>query len=259
MNQCTALKITDDREQHQGDSYVEKAVETVDKHQAVYQLRDQLANQLVSLEQLRPPAGLPLGIEAFDEYLWWKGFPKGDLTLLNGKPGSGATSLWVHAAAKVHIQNKWAAWVNSSWEILPSYLVKKGIDLKRLLVVRKPEDDQHLFWVLQELMTSGLFEIVGIHLDQQRLKAHQLQKLKKLARVHNVGLVFVSHSHHCSNGSAKYSTMNPQLFSLVIECSRDQFVLKRALHRATPHSISGANIHADLMYQLTANSRSQLR
>ena len=56
----------------------------------------ELANiPFVSAENLQPPAGVPTGVNTLDDFLLWKGVPKGDLTLFQGSPGTGATSLWV--------------------------------------------------------------------------------------------------------------------------------------------------------------------
>ena len=217
---------------------------------ALPELKEKLGGVLLSLEQLRPPEGVPTGIDVIDNFLLWRGFPKGDLTLLCGEPGTGATSLWVHAAANAQSKGKWAAWINSDWELLPSYLVKKKIDLKKLLVVEKPASAQQLFWMLQELITSSLFETVGVHLQDFILKTHQLKKLKKLARTHQVGLVFV--------GAVRNWLQQP-LFSLTVDCARDFFTIRRALHRPTPFTIAGGAIHADLMSQLTASARTLLR
>jgi recombination protein RecA len=213
------------------------------------ELKEKLSHSLVSLEQLRPPAGLPTGLDVFDDFLLWRGIPKGDLTLLNGKPGAGATSLWIHTAQKIHEQNKWVAWINSDWELLPSYLLHKKINLKRLLVVKKPKESSQMFWILQELITSSLFEMVGCHLPETFLKNHQLQKLKKLARLHQVALVIICHAKHWSS--------NP-IFSLVIDCARDFFTIRRALHRPTPFSIQGSFVHADFRNQLSSHTRAIL-
>lgn len=210
------------------------------------ELKEQLGIKLKSLNQLRPPEGLPTGLAVFDDFLLWRGIPKGELSLLHGKPGTGATSLWIEAAKKVHQEKKWAAWVNSDWELLPSNLEQKGIDLRRLLVVKKPEESSQLFWILQELISSSLFELIGCHIPEGSLKIHQLQKLKKLARTHKVAFVIISH--------AKRWVQN-QIFSLVIDCQRDFFTVRRALHRPTPFHISGSLVYESLMSQLTTKPR----
>jgi hypothetical protein len=214
------------------------------------ELKEKLSPQLVPLHQLKPPAGLETGVDVIDDFLLWRGFPKGDLTLLSGAPGTGATSLWLQAAAKVQAQKKWVAWINSDWELLPSSLVHKHLNLQKLLVVRKPGDDSQLFWILQEMISSSLFEMVGCHLPEGSLKTHQLHKLKKLARTHQVALVFVSYASR---------TFSAGLFSLIIDCQGDFYTIKRAAHRPTPFTIPGGLVHADLMSQLTADSRTFLR
>lgn len=234
-------------------------VEAIEEKLEINLLKERLSGSLRSLDQLRPPAGLATGIDVFDDFLLWRGLPKGDLTLLNGKPGAGATSLWINTAQRIHQNttntvndktksktNKWVAWINSDWELLPSHLVHKNIDLKRLLVVKKPKETHQMFWILQELITSSLFEMIGCHLPETFLKTHQLQKLKKLARTHQVALVIISH--------AKQWATHP-LFSLVIDCARDFFTVKRALHRPTPFSIQGSLIHANFRSQFTSSTR----
>lgn len=222
--------------------------------EALEQLKQNLGNQLVSVEQLRPPEGVPTGVEIIDDFLLWKGLPKGELSLFVGKPGTGATSLWLQAAHQVHQQKKWTAWINSDWELLPSSLTNRKINLSRLLVVKKPKESRQFFWILQELITSNLFETIGCHLTEARLQNHQLQKLKRLAQVHKVALVFIS----SAVGSALHWAKN-SLFSLVIQCQSDFFTVKRALHRPTPFNISGGSIYAHLMPQLATASRFFLR
>jgi len=235
-----------DKEVENVDLIEDSEIDAIEDALEINILREKLSGSLCSLDQLRPPAGLATGIDVFDDFLLWRGLPKGDLTLLNGKPGAGATSLWINTAQKVHSENKWAAWINSDWELLPSHLMQKKIDLKKLLVVKKPKEAQKLFWVLQELISSSLFELVGCHLPETLLKNHQLQKLKKLARTHQVALVIISH--------AKQWATHP-LFSLIIDCARDFFTVKRALHRPTPFSIQGSLIHADFRNQFTSSTR----
>lgn len=197
-------------------------------------IRQELGQALTPIEHLRPPEGVSTGIDVLDDFLLWRGLPKGDLSLFLGKPGTGATSLWLQTAKEVQRRQGWAAWVNSEWELLPNSIVQQGVDLKKLLVVKKPTDSTQLFWILQELISSGLFQLVGCHLPQSHLRSHQLQKLKKLARTHQVALAFVCHGSH--------RLINP-LFSFVIECQRDFHTIHRALHRPSPFTIASSMIY----------------
>ncbi len=233
---------------------VERDVDSVEDSGALPlsldELKDKLSQNLVPLHQLKPPAGLSTGVDVIDDFLLWRGFPQGDLTLLSGQPGTGATSLWLQTAVKVQEQKKWVAWINSDLELMPSALAHKNINLEKLLVVRKPAENSQLFWILQEMISSSLFEMIGCHLSEGNLKSHQLQKLKKLARTHQVALVFLTQSTSWTESAH---------FSLVIDCQGDFFTIKRAAHRPTPFTIPGGLIHADLMSQLTTDTRSLLR
>lgn len=213
------------------------------------QLKTILSHSLKSLDQLRPPSGVSTGMAPLDDFLLWRGLPKGDLTLLQGPTGTGSTSLCLHAIAQLHKQSRWAAWVNSDHELLPSSLVQFGIELQHLLIVRKPETPQKLFVVLQEMITSSLFDLVACHLPEFFLRNHQLVKLKNLARTHQVALVFIT---------PQTERVLPSLFSLIIDCQRDFLTIRRALHRPTPFTIEGGTLHAHLMSQFSGIPRLRL-
>lgn len=203
----------------------------------------------VPADQLQPPPGLATGVPVLDNFLLWKGVPQGDLSLLQGLPGTGATSLWVRIVQNVHAQNKWAAWINGDSQLFPAYLAQHKVNLKRLLVVKEPQENEQLFWLLQELITSSLFEVIGCNLKDLVLKNHQLQKLKRLCRLHKVALVFLSKKN--------LRFANP-LFSLMIHFQRDFITIQRALHRPTPFNIAGSMIHANFMHQFKNTARKLL-
>ncbi|MNJ93308.1 recombinase A [compost metagenome] len=203
----------------------------------------------VSAEDLKPPAGLPTGSSVLDDFLLWRGVPQGDLSLLQGVPGTGATSLWVNLVQKVHEQGKWAAWINGGSQIFPAHLSHHKINLKKLLVVKEPAENEKLFWLLQELISSSLFEVIGCHLKEMFFKNHQLQKLKRLCRLHKVALIFVNQK--------PMKFVNP-LFSLIIQFQRDFITIQRALHRPTPFNVAGSMIHANFMHQFKNTARKLL-
>lgn len=203
----------------------------------------------VSAEHLQPPAGLPTGISVLDDFLLWRGIPQGDISLFQGIPGTGATSLWVRLVQNVHSQNKWAAWINSDTQLFPTHLSHNSVNLKKLLVVKEPKENEQLFWLLQELISSSLFEVIGCNLKELFLKNHQLQKIKRLCRLHKVALVFIN---------AKPSKFANPLFSLTILFQRDFVTIQRALHRPTPFNIAGSTIHANFMHQFKNTTRKLL-
>lgn len=204
----------------------------------------------VSAENLQPPAGLPMGVSVLDNFLLWKGVPQGDLSLFQGLPGTGATSSWIRIVQNVHTQNRWAAWINGDTQLFPTNLIHNNLNLKRLLVVQEPQEKEQLFWILQELITSSLFEVIGCNLKEIFLKNHQLQKLKRLSRLHKVALIFINQK------PTKF--INP-LFSLIINFQKDFITVQRALHRPTPFNISRSLIHANFMSQLKNSTTKLLR
>ncbi len=205
--------------------------------------------QFVSADQLQPPPGVPTGVSTLDDFLLWKGIPKGDLSLFQGSPGTGATSLWVSMTQNAHEDNKWVAWVNGGTQLLPAHLMNRKINLKKLLVVKEPKEAEQLFWILQELVTSSLFEVIGCELKEMFFKNHQLQKLKKLCRFHKVALIFVCH---------KVSKFVNPLFSLIIQFQRDFITIQRALHRPTPFTVAGSMVYANFVHQFKNTARKLL-
>lgn len=210
----------------------------------------ELHGHFIKPEHVAPPAGSPTGIAMVDDFLLWRGLPKGDISLFQGAPGTGPTSLWISSMAKAHQKGAWTAWINGDSTLLPAHLQHRQINLEKLLVVEKPESHEKLVWILQELISSSLFEVIGCELEKLHLKNHQIQKLKKLCRLHRVSLVFVA---HCNE-----KFINP-LFSLVMNFKRDFVTIKRALHRPTPFSFPGSLIHESALPQLAHTNRKLLR
>lgn len=198
------------------------------KHDLPFSQQDRLEKVLresiLPLENIRPPEGIASGWAELDQLLLWKGFPKGDLVLLMGAPGTGSTSLWLRLAAQVQARGQWAAWMDEECRMLPTAARAVGVDLEKLLVVQNSMDDRRWFWILQEMLTSTLFEVIGCRLGGRRLTHSQLQKLQRMARTYKVTLVFLAEAKH------KWS----QLYPLVLECRADDFIVHKASHRATP-------------------------
>ncbi len=190
------------------------------------ELKQELAAHLRAADRLKKPEGIPTGVEAIDSYLLWQGFPKGSLSLVKGELGTGSTSLWIGAAESAIGQNKWVAWINSEVPLFPLPLRQRQLDLSRLVAVEMPEDDEKLFWLLQELMSSSLFEVIGCDLGPRLLKNHQVRKLQTQARALNIALIFLSQ---------RPQSFALSLFALIVHFQKRQIVIERALHRPTPH------------------------
>lgn len=213
------------------------------------QLPELAGINFIKAENLQPKMGLPTGLTHVDSFLLWQGLPLGELSLFQGPPGSGSTTLWTHCISKLHEKGKWAAWINHDCDLYPPFLKHLNVNLEKLLVVKTPSSDTQLFWILQELISSELFETIGCPLSSFTLKRHQLHKLKRLCKTYQVALVFINSKplHH----------IDP-LFALCIDFNKSGLIIQRALHRPTPHSIKGNLVHASLMPQLKDPSRTLL-
>lgn len=232
---------------------------------SIEQLKDLLGDKLCTPEQVRAPEGVATGFQDLDRYLFGHGLPKGALTLLSGAIGTGATSLWIEAASRLVAQGKWVAWVNNDIPLSPLPLHQKGVNLGHFVSIQpdvesyvsadgsydsaEPIDEtkranKSLFFILQELLSSSLFELIGCDLGRQRIKEHQLRKLQAQARDANVALVFLSQDSnvlrqtHLSSTPIKravYRGSAAQAFSLILEFGKKQITVERALHRQVPH------------------------
>ena len=212
---------------------------------AIEQLKDLLGDKLCTPEQVKAPEGLPTGFSELDHYLLWRGLPKGAISLFNGALGTGATALWIEAAARTIAKGHWVAWVHNDVPLSPLPLHQKGVNLDRFVSVqpdvrthdsaRSSEKNKSLFFILQELMSSALFELIGCDLGDQSLKEHQLRKLQTQARDANVALVFLTQGRRRRPTLASGSAAS--IYSLILQFEKKHLSVERALHRQTPHRI----------------------
>jgi recombination protein RecA len=227
---------------------------------AIEQLKDLLGDKLCTPEQVKAPEGIPTGVNELDGYLLWRGLPKGALSLLSGALGTGATTLFIESASRVIAAGKWVAWINNDIPLSPLPLAQKGVDLGRFVSVQpdacvnstrgaSPREIEkarcaHLFFILQELLSSSIFELVGCDLGTLQFAEHQLRKLQTQARDANVALVFIAQNPHVARlASARrralfYSGSAASVFSLILQFEKKRLTVERALHRQTPHHLA---------------------
>jgi len=159
----------------------------------------------------------------------------------------GATTLWERCAGRITQGGQWAAWINGPGaDLTPWSLCKNGVDLSKLVVVSQPVDVKQGLWVLQELMSLCLFELVGFDLGDQHLREHQILKIKKLALRYQTGVVLLTSSPRVLVSS---------FYSLILHFSKDQLTVTRALHRPTPFALERRDLYADTLPLLTAGYR----
>lgn len=212
---------------------------------ALDEVKKDLRSQLIPADRVEPHPGLKTSRENLDQFLLWQGLPQGALSLFHGRSGRGATSLWMDTAVNVLSQKKWVAWINGPGRQLnPWPLWRRHADLSRLVVISAPQDRGQLLWVLQEVMSLSLFDLIGCDLGSQNLlREQQLLRLKRQARAQQTALVFISQLDHVVKSSS---------YSLILNFKRQHLHVDRALHRLTPHLIKRRSIYADLMPQLAA-------
>ena len=93
----------------------------------------------------------------------------------------------------------------------------------------KTRSKEKLAWLLQELMSSGLFDLIGCDLGEEQLRVQDLRKLQAQARETNIALVFLTRHMPPKGASAA-------LFALILKFERRRILIERALHRPTPQS-----------------------
>ncbi|MGF1510160.1 MAG: hypothetical protein ACFB9M_11735 [Myxococcota bacterium] len=123
-------------------------------------MREALRSQAPFLGQLEH---LPSGWESWDDIVG--GVPKGGITLVTGKPGSGRIT-WVSRflAARTALGHP-VAWVDGSGQVYPPALAQLGVQLQRLLMVRHV--GERSVFALEQLVESGLFAgVVSSGLDR---------------------------------------------------------------------------------------------
>jgi hypothetical protein len=205
------------------------------------ELKKQLGESaLVAPEKVQSRPGCATGIASFDNFLLWKGFPKGALSLIQGEVGLGSTHLWLQAAAQLTHAGKWAAWINGKESQINGAAARK-LKLDKFICISAPADLRQRFWALQEVCSLCLFDLVGCDLESESLKIGQILKLKKIALRYQVALVLFSRTQKTH-----------PFFSLAIEMTSKNLKVVRALHRPTPHLIERRELYADTLPQLAA-------
>lgn len=228
-------------------------------------LKEHLGSQLRPSDRLKSREGVPTGIESFDRGLLWGGFPKGEMTLLWGELGCGATTLWIEAACAALKARRWAAWVDGEAPLCPTPLRQKGADLSRLLVTRAAPEKaraqstaapqrrsgphaQPWLRLAQELLASTLFEIVGSGDDRALLlRETQARKLLAACRSSNAAMVLIARGP-----PPPYA----ELFALIARFEGKRMLVERAAHRPpfeVPRRVSYATFSQHSRTRVGAN------
>jgi hypothetical protein len=190
----------------------------------VQELEERLIN-------LRPVAGLSTGVHVIDDFLYWRGLPQGDLVLFHGRPGEGATRLWLQTALRTRKEGGKSAWVGQHQEAISDLL--SHLQLSRFFTY----SSEATFEALCDLIKSKEFCLIGCSVNSTSMCYQHLMHLKNLCQLMQVTLVFIGQSKHL---------LSQSVFPLVIDCEEDFLTIHKAVHRPTPLVISGQMIEHDL-------------
>ncbi len=217
-----------------------------DQIKSIAELKLELGTQLISSDRVVAAPGVSTGWPQLDQFLLWKGFPKAAVSLLVSEAG-GATTLWEQSAAQITKQGQWVAWVNGpTSDLTPWSLRQRNVDLSKLLYIGTPKTEKQTLWVLQELMSLCLFEMIGCDLGTTWLREHQVLQLKKLALRYQTALVLTT-SSPC--------VLKSSFYAMIAHFHSEQVIIHRALHRPTPHTLNRKDLYADTLPQLAAGRR----
>lgn len=211
------------------------------------ELKKSLGSAVAKPHQLKTRDGLPTGWQELDQFLHWKGLPKGAVSLFVSSHGRGATSLWGQTAIPITKNDKWVAWMNSSdLDLCPWDWWQKKMNFSRLLMISAPDSRKKFLWALHELLSLSLFDLIGCDLGNIHLFDKDILKLSRQARRSQAALVLTS-----PNSFVRRSPF----YSLILNFNGKRFKLERAQHRSTPHLLQRRNLYADLMPQLAENRK----
>jgi RecA/RadA recombinase len=187
----------------------------------------------------KPPLAVSTGFPHLDALTGCNGVPLGALTLLSGRATSGkltlAYKLLAHAQARFGQAAGVVALVDMHQTADPDYLVRCGVDLARLLLVR-PATNARAVHLIVDLARSrqatlvvvdSLAELLNERATRQTLTGH-LRRLPPLVRAANCGLVLIDEQRplwlrRLADGARRdlYRQM-----ALHLELTRDQWLTR---------------------------------
>lgn len=168
-----------------------------------------VAKCLNTLESLKPLNGIPTGIEVIDDFLVWRGIPKGEISIFQSQFAESANSIWRHMMDHLLKEKRKVFWLQSF----------SSSDLN--------------FKVLQDLIKNSFFEVLTITTTDHHFLREDLIKVKQLAHQHQVSIVILC--DHIDRNLYPF-------FSLILDCDFDFFTVRKALYRPTPF-----HIHSSLL------------
>ena len=154
---------------------------------------------------------IPTGVENVDKAFGTGGFPRGKISEVFGKEGSGKTTLCLHAVAEAHRMGLNAAFIDTEHGISFDRMKELGVDTKKL-VFSQPDSGEEALNIVEMMVRSENFSIIvvdsvaalvpqvevekdmgestmGVH---AKLMSQAMRKLAAPVSKHNVALVFTN-------------------------------------------------------------------
>lgn len=211
-------------------------------------LKNKISDQLLEADRLSPLPGISTGLQQLDQFLPNGGFPKQQMTLVKSLKGWGATSFWCRSAQRLNSQKKWSCWIECDAVLHPQSLPSTFVDRSRLLVVHPPRDNKKAFFSLKEILSSELFELVGLDFSELHFSTFYWAQILKLVEKHHVALVVLNEQQpRCPH----------HFFSLVLQWTPEKIVVEKVRQRAVPYTI-GRSTHESFVSQIAEKSAALL-
>ncbi len=191
----------------------------------------------VAPETLRGTKAISTGWSTLDSFVDGGGFPCGKISVLEASEGHGALTLWLDAASRLTREGQRVAWLNSSlddrepFRLHPPTARQRSVDLQKLFLV-DPPDHKKRSWILQELLASQLFSLVGCDLGEAYLPLREARSLLMQARRSGAAVVLF-----CRRASREPPAIR-SLASLVLTFEAGRIEVVRAAHRPVPFCLT---------------------
>jgi recombination protein RecA len=160
------------------------------------------------------------GCAALDRALGVGGYPSGRVVEVFGEPGSGKTTLGLHAVVSVQQAGGTALYVDMEHALDPTYCMALGVDTDALLL-SQPGSGEDALDVTESMVRSGAIDLVVIDSVaalvpqaelggrmgdnyaglQARLMSQAMRKLTAVAHRTGVLLLFINQVRHTSSGA----------------------------------------------------------
>ncbi len=229
--------------------------------------------KLIDAENLKSSAGVGTGWNALDSFVASGGFPCGEISLIEAGEGLGATTLWLEAAARLTVNNSRVAWLNGAlddrepFQLHPPAAFHRGVDLQKLFLVSAPmectrrrasasdggavakQTGTKRLWILQEILNSKLFSLVGCDLGDVRIPLRECRSLLMQARRSGAAVVLMSRrdSRDYSGRESQLPPAARSIASLVLKFEASGVEIIRAAHRPVPQHLQRRDRHVDFI------------